>query len=338
MTWMLYGANGYTGELIARLAEKRGERPLLAGRSAEKIAPLAVELGLDHLVLDLSDGAALRHALADLTLVVHCAGPYAHTAAPMVDACLATGTHYVDLAGEMDVMEAIYARHEDAQRAGVVLLPAAGFDVVATDCLAAMLAAKLPGAVELDLALTSGGGISPGTLKSVLQSAGNGGRARVDGVLRQVDLGFRQVVAEFPSGPRRVTAVPWPDLVSAYRSTGIRTITTYAAIPGSDMLARNPQAQQWLGSLLRVPAVQRVGASLVDQFVRGPSQARQASQHTEVWGRVRDGERHSASGSLTTPGSYAFTAESVLHAVTRLLADDPGTARVTPGAAWTCRP
>lgn len=327
MTWMVYGANGYSGQLVARLAERRGERPVLAGRSAEKIAPLAAELGFDHLVVDLSDGTALRQALADVTVVAHCAGPFARTSAPMVDACLATGTHYLDITGEIDVFEAIYARHAEAEQAGVVLLPGTGFDVVPTDCMAAMLAAALPSAVELELAFTMGGGISPGTVKTALESAAEGGRARIDGELRRVDVAHRQVVADFPSGPRRVTAVPWGDLSSAYRSTGIPTITTYTVVPGGDLLARG---QQWVTPLLRMPAVQRVGASLVEQFVRGPSDERQAAGRAEVWGRARDTDRHSASGSLVTPAGYTFTAESVLRAATKLL--DAKANGIAPGA------
>jgi saccharopine dehydrogenase (NAD+, L-lysine-forming) len=213
----------------------------------------------------------------------------------------------------------------------VALVPGAGFDVVPTDCLAAMLAAALPEAVELELAFSMRGGISPGTLKTALEGAVDGGRARIDGELRQVGLAHRQTVADFPSGPKRVTAIPWGDLSSAHRSTGIGTITTYTVVPGGDFISRG---QQWVAPLLRMPAVQRAGTSLIEQFVRGPSDQRQASAKTEVWGRVRDGSGHSASGSLTTPAGYVFTADSVLHAVSRLLAGGVAAGAHTPSSAF----
>jgi len=72
---MVYGANGYTGELVAKLATQRGERPVLAGRSPSKIEPLADRLGCAHAIVDLADATGLRAALADVQVVAHCAGP-----------------------------------------------------------------------------------------------------------------------------------------------------------------------------------------------------------------------------------------------------------------------
>src|SRR5687768_15391376 len=77
--WVIYGANGYTGELSAREAARRGMRPILAGRSAAAIVPLAEELGLDHRVIALEDATALETALGAVTVVLHCAGPFART-------------------------------------------------------------------------------------------------------------------------------------------------------------------------------------------------------------------------------------------------------------------
>jgi saccharopine dehydrogenase (NAD+, L-lysine-forming) len=321
---MVYGANGYTGELVAKLAVQRGERPLLAGRSAEKVAPLAERLGCEHVVVSLDDRRALRAALAGVQVVAHCAGPFAHTSRDMVDACLDTGTHYVDIAGEIDVFEDIYARDDEAAQAGVVLLPGAGFDVVPTDCLAALLAERLPGATELEIAFTAGGGFSPGTLKTTIEGAAVGGRVRIDGKLQTVQLAHRTTVADFPSGPKRVTAIPWGDVSSAYRSTHIPTITVYTVLPGGDLIGRG---QQYLAPLLRMPAVRRAGVSLVERLVKGPSEDRQANARTEIWGRVRHPDGHAVAGAMTTPGPYALTADSVVRTVAKLAAGE-----VTPGA------
>jgi saccharopine dehydrogenase (NAD+, L-lysine-forming) len=328
---MVYGASGYTGELVAKLATQRGELPVLAGRSAAKIEPLAARLGCPHVVVDLENRRALRAALADVQVVAHCAGPFAHTARDMVDACLDTGTHYLDINGEIDVFEQIYARHDEAEQADVVLLPGSGFDVVPSDCLAAMLAGRLPGANELELAFTMGGGISGGTLKTAIEGAASGGRARVDGELRTVPLGHRTQVADFPSGPKRVTAIPWGDVSSAFRSTGIPNITTYTVIPGGDLISRG---HELLAPLLRMPAVQRAGTALVDRLVRGPSEDRQSSGRTELWGRVRHPDGRQVTGTLTTPGTYVFTADAVVSAVARLIAGGVAPGAHTPSTAF----
>ena len=168
---MIYGANGYTGRLIAGEAIRRGHAPILAGRDRDRIEPLARELGLDFRVFDLVDAAPNL----DVAAVLHCAGPFSSTSAPMARACLATRTHYLDITGEIAVFESIFGTHDTAVRSGVALIPGVGFDVVPTDCLAAKLSAALPDAQELTLAFYARGGmVSRGTLKTMLEGAGRG--------------------------------------------------------------------------------------------------------------------------------------------------------------------
>jgi hypothetical protein len=128
---LIYGAYGYSGQLVVREAVKRGLRPKVAGRDPRRTAAVAARFGLDWVAVSLDDEPGLNRALSDFAVVAHCAGPFERTAAPMVEACLRTGTHYLDLTGEADVFAAIYARHDDAVEAGVALVPGAGFDVVA---------------------------------------------------------------------------------------------------------------------------------------------------------------------------------------------------------------
>src|SRR5215213_4435335 len=136
MRWLLYGAYGYTGALVAAEAVRRGHRPILAGRSARRLAPLADRLGLDWLAVDLADSARLRAALRDVALVFHAAGPFVHTSAPMVQACLTSATHYVDISGEVPVLERTLALDAAARQRGIAVVGGAGLDVVPTDCLA----------------------------------------------------------------------------------------------------------------------------------------------------------------------------------------------------------
>src|SRR5580658_4360503 len=173
MTWMIYGAYGYTGRLVAALATERGELPVLAGRDKRRLRDLGELFELEHRAFDLSDPAAVRRGLEGIDAVAHCAGPFSSTSSPMVDACLDTSTHYLDITGEIDVFETVLARGDEARAAGIALLPGSGFDVVPSDCLAAMLARALPEANRLELAIKMGGGISPGTAKTAMESLGH---------------------------------------------------------------------------------------------------------------------------------------------------------------------
>jgi saccharopine dehydrogenase (NAD+, L-lysine-forming) len=315
--WMIYGANGYTGELVARLAVSRGERPILAGRNATALGALAAELDLDYRVADLRDPLALRRALRDVRAVAHCAGPFAETSAPMLAACLDAGAHYLDVTGEIDVFEAVFGRHEDAVAAGIALLPGAGFDVVPTDCLAALLFASLPTATSLELAFRAGGGLSPGTAKSTVAGMSLGGRVRRGGVLVPSPSGSPRRSVPFPSGQCTVSAIRWGDLVTAHRSTGIPDITTYTALPTG----------AGLSSVMAWQPLRSLATRLVKLGVRGPDAARRAASRCEVWGEVRDATGEFRTGTLIGPNAYDLTADSVVRAVALVLAGG-----VTPGA------
>ncbi|GGU71824.1 saccharopine dehydrogenase family protein [Lentzea flava] len=322
MTWMVYGANGYTGRLIAELAIERGERPILAGRSREKVEPIALELGLEHRAFDLS--RASDH-LKDVEAVVHCAGPFAHTSAAMVDACLDTGTHYLDITGEIDVFESIGLRDADAREAGIALLPGAGFDVVPTDCVAAILKNALPTATHLDLAFVVGGGASAGTARTSVEAAAVGGRIRENGELKGVRIGHRRRTARFRSGPREVGSIPWGDVSTAYRSTGIPNITTFTVVPG--VLG---QLQQVFAPVLQTSLVQTFAKSVAGK-VKGPDERKRANTRAEVFGEAWD-DQTKVECAITTPNAYSLTADSVLRAVGKIGGVAPGVH--TPSSAF----
>ncbi|MFC6090356.1 saccharopine dehydrogenase family protein [Saccharothrix lopnurensis] len=323
MRWMVYGVSGFTGALVARLAVERGERPVLAGRSAEKVRPLAERLGLEHRVFGLQEA---ERGLEGIDAVAHCAGPFSATSRPMVDACLRTGAHYLDITGEIDVFEGIGRRHEEAVEAGVVLLPGIGFDVVPTDCVAAMLKRALPTATHLDLAFVVQGGASAGTAQTAVEGSAFGGRARVGGEIRDVPLAHRRRVAHFRDRARGVGAIPWGDVSTAYRSTGIPNVTTFTTVP-LGLGALQPLA----APLLRTPLAQRVGKALARR-IGGPDEHTRRGTRSEVFGEAWDGEGRRVRAALTGPNAYDLTADSVVKAVHRLPAVPPGAH--TPSSAF----
>jgi short subunit dehydrogenase-like uncharacterized protein len=325
MTWMVYGANGYTGQLVAREAVARGERPVLAGRSA-KVGALAAELGLAHRIFGLEDAAA---GLAGIDVVAHCAGPFSATAKPMVDACVASRTHYLDVTGEIEVFEAIFARSDEAKAAGVVLLPGAGFDVVPSDCLAATLAAALPNATHLKLAFAAGGGISGGTLRTTVEGMATGGRARIDGKIVTVPMAHSTTTANFPSGPRTVISLPWGDVATAFRSTGIPNITTHMSVPlPGGLISRG---QRLTAPIMRTSVAQRIGKSLAG-LVSGPGERRRTGSRSEFWGEARDASGRRATATLITPNTYSLTADAVVRVALKIAEATPGAH--TPATAF----
>src|SRR5437764_2804206 len=258
-SFIIYGANGYTGELIAREAVRRGHRPVIAGRNADKLAPLAKELGLEPRAFPLD-----KPRLDGIDAVLHCAGPFVHTSAPMVRACLDAGVHYLDITGEIAVFEAIMSMNDAAIRAGVTLIPGVGFDVVPTDCLAGMLAAKLPGATELELAFYSPGAeLSRGTLKTMIESIDEGGAIRRDGKIVRVSPAYEAKEILFSTGPRMAMTIPWGDVSTAFHTTGLPNIRVYTgASPKS--LARMRRIR-FLLPLLGITPVKRLLQAFVNR-------------------------------------------------------------------------
>ena len=233
-TWMIYGV-GESGAAIAAEAIRRGHRPLLAGRSAGTLEPVAQRLGLEWLALDLQDAEALGRAVAAVDLVLLAAGPFLATSAPMLDACLAGATHYVDIAGELGVYRHAYAQDTAAQERGIVLLPGAGFGVIPTDCLAAYVAAQLPGATELAVgSATYFNHRSAGALATTQAVLASGGFVRRDGALVPLPLGSGITRIPFPDTARTMMPGPLPDLEASYRTTGIPTIIAYTPVPGTE--------------------------------------------------------------------------------------------------------
>ena len=317
---LIYGATGYTGGLVAEEARRRGiNQVLLGGRSVEKLRAVSTRLGFPFRAFDLS-----KPDMAGVTVVLHCAGPFSATSRPMVDACLAARVHYLDITGEVDVFEAVFARDAEARERGVVLLPGAGFDVVPSDCLAKHLSERLPHASSLELAFSSDGGTSPGTLKTMIEGLAKGGCLRRGGKL--VPAPPASEVREIDFGDRRRTAmsIPWGDLATAWRSTGIPDITVFiAARPSAIRAAR---LTRYAAPLLGLDAMQAFLKARVERNVAGPSEADRARGKVRLWGRVTSG-RATASATLQTPEGYTFTADAALACANRVPEVQPG--------AWT---
>lgn len=332
MSALIYGAYGYTGRLIARAAVTRGLEPILAGRNEDSLTDLGRALDLPTRAVTLSDPDRLRAAIEDVSVVLHCAGPYVHTAPPMVAACLEAGTHYLDLTGEADVFRALSARDAEAEAAGCLLLPGIGFDVVPSDCLVRFVADRVPDATTLEVALYAEGTVSGGTLKTLIEQMGQGGLVRREGRLQGVPPGWTSRRVDFGDRRRRVISIPEGSVVTSGWSTEVPNVTAYLALPRAvQSLLR---ASRHVQGLLRWSPLKRLLQELVDRRRPGPTPAERRQGRTVVWASARRPAGKPVTARLHGPEAYTFTAQVAAEALRRVLGGTAPAGYQTPSTAF----
>jgi short subunit dehydrogenase-like uncharacterized protein len=338
-TFLLYGANGYTGELIARYAHQYNLQPILAGRRKEMIEPLANKLHLPYRIFDLNDTTALHTALQEVKAVIHAAGPFQFTAKQMVEACLQTGIHYLDINGDIAVFEMIKQYDAAAKKAGIMLLPGAGFDVVPTDCVALQLKKLLPDAVALQLAFASlGGGLSHGTATTMAARLGEKGSIRKEGKIIRRPLGEKGMWIDFSAGPGGgvkkifVMSIPWGDISTAHFTTGIPDIETYTGI--SKKVYNSLKLQPLFNWLLRAKFIRQYIQNKINRRPAGPNDEQRSKTTSLVWGQVRNAEGKTATVRLSGPDGYTLTTHAALIIVQKVLKGDFSAGSKTPASAY----
>jgi short subunit dehydrogenase-like uncharacterized protein len=329
--WLIYGATGYTGRMLVRRALACGLAPVLAGRDAARLRRLALPAGLESRVARLDDPAALARLLQGARLVLNAAGPFVATAGPLAAACLATGAHYLDVTGEPAVFAALQRRDGEARRRGVMLLPGAGFVVVPTDCLAAHVARRLPGAVRLRLGISRPAFAGGGTLRTVVRSLGPGFHVRHGGrlILLRSPLEHR-----FDHGGSRRTslAVDWADAVTAWHTTGIPDIEVYL-----ELLPWEREAvlmSRGLAGCLRSPLGQALLRARIGALPEGPAAAERRRARCTVVAEAEDLSGRRAISRLHTPDAYTFTSVAAVAVVRRVLAGDLRAGFQTPARVY----
>ena len=327
MQWMIYGANGYTGELIAREAKLRGLVPILAGRSAGKVQALAQELGLECRSFGLDRIEEVNQGLKGVGLVLHCAGPFSETSQPMIEGCLREGAHYLDITGEIAVFEYAHAQHERGRTANIVICSGAGFDVIPTDCVAAALKEALPDATHLALGFDQPAVLSPGTAKTTVEMLGKGGMVRRDGKVVAVAMAYSTRTIDFGTGPKSAMTIPWGDVATAFYSTGIPNIAVY--IPASQSLiwgSKIANGFRWMLSLKSVVSVLQKRAGTI----KGPNSAARARMPAHVWGEVSNAKGEKRTARIKTANGYSLTITGSLHLVQFLLHNKVAAGSYTP--------
>lgn len=333
MSFLIYGASGFTGALIVDLAVKKGLKPVIAGRSEDKIKPIADKYGLDYLIFGLTDKEEIVKHLEKFPLVLNCAGPFTRTAKPLVEACLVSTTHYLDITGEIEVFELVKSYHKKALESKIVLMPGVGFDVVPTDCMADYLHTQLPDATHLELAFANvGGSISHGTVTTLLENLGNTGAARENGKIVPKPIGDKGKMIDFGKLTHFATTIPWGDVSTAHHTTGIPNIETYVGAPRLAYFFM--KLQSLFNPILRSSFIKRQLQNYVDKKITGPSESQSQKGKSFIWGKVTNTEGKTVEARLTTPEGYKLTAEASLLITQKVIESKSAAGYQTPAGMF----
>ncbi len=333
--FLLYGANGYTGVIIAKLAKSYGLQPILAGRTEANIKPLAESLQLPYEIVDLNNADQLRKVLSTVKVVLHCAGPFADTAKQMIDACIETGAHYTDINGDISVFEFLKTYDAVAKEKNIMVMPGVGFDVVPTDCLALHLKNKMPTATNLKLAFASiGGGLSHGTATTIASKIGEGGAVRENGKIVRKPLGQKGMWIDFSGDGKKlfVMSIPWGDISTAHFTTGIPNIETYTGIaPKVYRMLKLQGAFNWL---LRTRFVRNIIKKKINAKPAGPSDEQRQKSSSLVWGEAFNASGERIAAAISCYDGYTLTAHSGLIIVKKILEGNFKNGYQTPAAVY----
>lgn len=316
---LVYGANGYTGELIARFAKDFGIEPIVAGRTEATVVEVAQRYNLPYHVFSLDDTDALVNALKHVAVVIHAAGPFHYTAKQMVEACIAAGTHYIDINGDISVFEFIKRYDAKAKAADVMLLPGSGFDVVPTDCVAYSLKEQMPDATHIEIAFLprGGGGVSHGTATTMASKAGEGGCVRENGSIKRTPLGHKGKWININGKKIFAMSIPWGDISTAYTSTAIPNIITYTAMKPS--VYRLLKWQGLFNWLLRTGWMRNIIQNKINKRPAGPSDEQRKNGKTYVWAQVSNAKGETKTAAIQTNDGYTVTYEAALIITKKIL-------------------
>lgn len=331
--FLIYGSYGYTGSLIVEQALKEGIQPLLAGRDENLLRTQAEKFGLEYRVFSIDNSAALDAALLEVNAVLHCAGPFVLTYRQMVEACIRTRRHYVDISGEIEGFEALASMDEDAKRAGIMLLPGGGFDVVPSDCLISHVAKKLADPTHLEIYIKNiGSGVSRGTARSGIENMQRQGRIRRNGKIVSVPNVWDSKQVDFGRGPSRVVSVGWGDVSTAYHSTGIPNVTAYMGFPVA--MVNGMRFARYFGFLLYNRAAKDFIKWLIGVFLKtGPSRQQNKNGFSLMIAEAKN-EKQTVRAKLRTPEAYYLTALTAVEIMKRIASEDFKPGFQTPSKAY----
>lgn len=330
---VVYGSYGYTGKLIVSELKSKELPIVLAGRSQAALQQQSQETGFPFAVVEIEDQSNLENLLQSAIMVIHCGGPFQYTARKMIEACLNTKTHYTDITGEYQVFEWLAQYDQQAKASGIMVMPGVGFDVVPSDCLAAHLKSRLPSATHLQLAFAmSKGGLSRGTTKTMIEGMGDGSKVRHEGKIKSIPLGDRSLEIDFDGYRTSTLCIPWGDIATASRSTGIPNIEVYCA--ATPQMISNAKRSRYINWLLRKRWFKNFLLRKVDQRPAGPSEEKRKAGRSYLWGKVWNANHESCTSTLQTVSGYSLTAITAVLIAQKIINGNFKSGYQTPAMAY----
>ena len=328
----IYGAYGYTGRLIVDECLEYGIKPVIAGRNLEKTQSYAESKGLDFSAFEISEREKVHSWLSEADVLIHCGGPFVHTAREMVEACLETNTHYLDITGEYQVFDLVKEYDAEAKEKKLMLMPGAGFDVVPSDCLAMYLKNQLPKATDLQLAFVSKGGrLSRGTTKTMIENLGEPQAVRKNGVYEFQPMGASTKTIGFGSFDQLTMGISWGDISTAYTSTGIPNIEVFSGT-SPEQLSKVKKMLK-LSFILKSRIAKNFLSKKLDKKPDGPSDEKREAATMFLWGKASDGDK-TVEARLTTPNGYTLTAKTAVLIARKIITNDFKAGYQTPSTAY----
>jgi len=326
---LVYGANGYSAQLIIENLIREGIVPVLAGRNEAAVKSVADKFKCNYKILDLSDSVVTRTAIVEFDFLLNCAGPFKFTANHLIDACIAAQTNYLDITGEIQVIEYAWSKNEDAKSAEIFIAPDVGFDVIPTDCLAKNLFNILPDAISLKLGLlTKRGKISRGTLLTTLEMLAELGKIRKDGKIIDSKIGEFSYQIIRDNFKFNGISIPWGDVSSAYYSTGIKNITVFLGV--SRKMFKYKKLTNFTRNIISSQFINNLVARSIKKKITGPTLSERNNAETFLWGKVENKNGDSIENCYQVMEGYNSTQKGAVDIIKKVLEEPNLSGTKTP--------
>ncbi|MCX7876790.1 MAG: saccharopine dehydrogenase NADP-binding domain-containing protein [Melioribacteraceae bacterium] len=330
---LIYGANGYSAKLILNELLKFNIKPILAGRNKKEIIEIAENYKLDYKIFDLENFELIVENLKGIHTLINCAGPFIFTAKELIEACLITKTNYLDITGEIPVLSLAYKYSEKAKENNITILPAVGFDIIPTDCLAKKLKEKYPNAYELKLSLiTINSKISRGTLLTSIEFLSGKSKILKDGKIIESTIGEykNEVIIE---GKKYYTiSIPWGDVFTANISTEIKNVSVYLSVPY--FVYKNIKLILCFNTLLKIKFIKSIVKLFVKKFKYGPNDAERKKSFVIIHGKVIDEQKNEFEDFIKVKDGYEITALGASLSAKKVLSNEVPKGFLTPSLAF----
>lgn len=329
---MVYGATGFSGRAIAARLIQSGVDTILAGRSRPRLEALGRELRAPTIAFEAGCADTITPHLQGIAVLLNAAGPFPATAPTLIEACLRTGVHYLDLAGEWPVFDLAMSRSASAEAAGVMLMPGAGFTIAMSDALMLTAVRAVPDVVRLRVAFDLPQVVSRGTLRTFVGLASDRAIVRRGGALASEPFGRLRRHFNFGRGEVPCVAGSSADVVTGQKTTGVGDIETYLAAPllfqaGCRIAAA---ASQVLGET----TVRQALAPLADLWPDHPTAEAQSHAVNTIVVETVDPWRRTRRFGLRTIDSYTVTTRAACVIIRNVLAGDVRPGFQTPAGLY----